>query len=63
MSSARATLTIEDLIELTGLSKSTIYELVNRKELPRPFAMGRRSVWLKAAVMRKLERKHERAQR
>jgi prophage regulatory protein len=40
----------------TGLSRSTIYEMIGRGEFPRPVKLGRRAVgWLESAVTRWLE--------
>ena len=38
--------------EATGLSRSTIYEMMDRGEFPRPIRVGRRAVaWPESAVL------------
>lgn len=44
-------LRIQQVKERTGLSRSTIYELVARGDLPRPVRIGQRtSGWIEAEV-------------
>lgn len=37
-------LRIGEVLEIAGISKSVLYEMVNREEFPRPVRIGRRSV-------------------
>ncbi|PWE33435.1 DNA-binding protein [Maritimibacter sp. 55A14] len=40
-----------DVEALTGLSRSTIYDMMDRNEFPRPVRIGRRAVaWPQSAV-------------
>ena len=40
-------LRIKDILEITGMSNSTIYEMIKSNEFPRPKRLGKRAVgWL-----------------
>ena len=40
-------LRIKDILKITGMSNSTIYELIKSNEFPRPKRLGKRAVgWL-----------------
>ena len=45
--------TVEDL---TGLSRSTIYEMMTREDFPRPLKIGRRAVaWRESEILEWIE--------
>lgn len=51
-------LRLRDVIARTGLSRSSIYELVAAGELQKPIAIGRRSVgWIEAEVDAYIQRR------
>lgn len=41
---------IKDLEKKIGLKKSKIYELINRGLLPKPFKVGKASLWIDAEI-------------
>ena len=43
-------LRLPDLIRMTQLSKSTIYNLIHEGEFPEPVKVGQASVWKAAAI-------------
>ena len=46
--------------EATGLSRSTIYEMMDRGEFPRPIRVGRRAVaWPESSVLAWLAKRPE----
>jgi len=45
-------LRLDDLIELTGLSKSYLYQKIASGEFPPPVKVGRRSLWVSDEVER-----------
>lgn len=45
-------LRLKEVITMTGLSRSTIYELMNAKNFPKAVKLGRHSVgWLESEVL------------
>ncbi|WP_234830761.1 helix-turn-helix transcriptional regulator, partial [Vibrio anguillarum] len=49
---------LKEIIELTGLSKSTIYRLTESKKFPKQLSLGERSVgWLESEVNEWLEKR------
>lgn len=59
----RAAVDIHEMELLLGVSRAMVYKLIAKNEIPKPLKLGKKSVWLKSAVMDALRRKHERAQR
>ena len=51
-------LRLRDVMSRTGLSRSTVYELVAAGELQKPIAIGRRSVgWIESEVDAYIQRR------
>ncbi len=45
-------LKIREVVKITGLSKSSIYDQMSRDEFPRPISLGPKSVaWLESEVL------------
>ena len=47
-----------EVVELTGIPRSTRYELMARGEFPQPIKLGRRIVMWSAAEIGKWQREH-----
>jgi prophage regulatory protein len=50
-------LSIDQVCEVTGLSSSTIYELVKRGDFPRPIKIGGKNGWRESTLIAFLDRK------
>lgn len=46
---------VNDIAEITGLSRSTIYRRVDDGTFPPPLKIGRRSLWMKHSFIRVLK--------
>ena len=58
--SARKVWRLPEVIRQTGLSRSTIYDLIGRGEFPSQFRLGRRAVgWLSEDVLAWIDSKIE----
>lgn len=62
MTETRTLLKLPDVIALTTLSRSTIYQMMSDKEFPRPIKLGKRAVaWRKTDITAWLESRKNRA--
>lgn len=62
MTETRTLLKLPDVIALTTLSRSTIYQMMSDKEFPRPIKLGKRAVaWRKTDITAWLESRKTRA--
>lgn len=53
---------IADVCKLTGLSRSTIYRLISKKEFPAPYKLSQASsVWPKSSIVEFISMKAPRA--
>lgn len=43
-------LRIAALMDLLGIGRSTVYDLIKKGQLPEPIKIGRSSVWLKSEI-------------
>ena len=43
-------LRIGALMDLLGIGRSTVYDLIKKNQLPEPLKIGRSSVWLKSEI-------------
>ena len=51
MSLERRVVRIKEVLEITGLSKSVVYDMVSRNEFPRPVRISHRAVaWHQADI-------------
>jgi len=41
---------ISDVMQLFGIGRSTVYDLINKKILPRPIKLNRTSVFIKEEI-------------
>lgn len=50
-------LTIEQVCEVTGLAQSTIYQLVESEDFPKPVKIGRKNFWRESSLIAYLDKK------
>lgn len=54
--SSRTILRLRDVLRMTGLSRSTLYNMIKRKDFPHQVSLGARAVgWVKREVQNRIE--------
>ena len=48
--SVQQNLRAKDVQKLLGISRSTLYSLIQQKKLPKPFHIGRSSLWVASEI-------------